>query len=461
MDLSIPNLMTVIDEIVEPLATDVIVEIQKRLKPLMEIGLGYLTLGRGMNSVSGGEAQRIKVSKYLNSALTDVAYVLDEPSSGLHPHDISRMENVIKGLRDKGNTVLMVEHNHDLIRLSDNIIEMGPDSGAFGGEIVFQGDYQTIVKGETYTGIQLRERKEMSQATKVYDEYYHFSDVGLNNLKNISVKLPVGGLTVIAGVAGSGKSSLLKHMIDYTSVESVVVEQKGIGVNSRSTPATYLDISDYIRDKFAVTHKVSKSLFSFNSKGACPNCKGKGIISTEMGFMNTIESVCDVCHGKRYSGQALSYNYMGKNIAEIYELSVDEAFMFFEDKNIKDKLARLQSVGLGYLHLNQSMTTLSGGELQRVKLANRLKSKGAIYFIDEPSDGLHNKDLETLIRLFRKLIKAGNTVVIVDHNMNLVKEADYLIELGPEGGAEGGYLLFEGRPVDLLLSKESITKNYL
>jgi len=458
----IPEVVGFVQSINHHLADDLKKELIKRLEPLMEIGLGYRTLSRGMNTLSGGEAQRIKIAKYINSALTDVVYVLDEPSVGLHPHDIRLLKQSICKLRDRGNTILMVEHHREVIEMADHIVDMGPGSGVHGGKIMFEGSYDALLQSECLTGKLLNRKSPFKEQSRPLTQWFEIEDATYHNLKNVTVNIPLGVMTVFAGVAGSGKSSLMACFQKQYHEEVVIVQQKSIGANSRSTPATYLDISDPIRSLFAKGNKVSTALFSFNSKGACPACKGRGVIVSEMAFMNAIETLCDVCHGQRYSDAVLQYTYEGKNIAEVLDLTVDEAIVFFdESKDIVRKLQDLESVGLGYLHLNQSMTTLSGGELQRVKLASQLNKKGVVYLLDEPTDGLHLDDVHKLMKLFNKLVDDGNTLILVEHHLDVIKDADYLVELGPAGGAGGGEVLFAGRAEGILDEDGSVSRGYL
>ncbi len=461
VDLQIPEVIKFINNISHDLSIDLKRELIKRLTPLVDIGLRYLTLSRGMTSLSGGEAQRIKISKYINSALTDVVYVLDEPSVGLHNHDISLLKSSIEKLRDRGNTILIVEHHKGIIEMADNIVDLGPLSGSEGGEIMYSGPYDGLLKSNTLTGDLLFKKIEFKSDKRKIRSYFEIKNAQLNNLKNLSIKIPKNALTVFAGVAGSGKTSLLSCFEKQNPEDIIYISQKGIGTNSRSTPATYLNISDFIRNMFSKENKVNKALFSYNSKGACSACKGKGVITSEMSFMESIESVCDVCHGMRYSSEVLEYKYNNLNIAEVLDLTVDNAVQFFDDKEVLTKLNNLKSVGLGYIHLNQTMTTLSGGELQRIKLASLLNKKNVVYLLDEPTNGLHVHDVLKLKELFNDLVDKGNTLIVVEHNLEIIKDADYLVELGPCGGIEGGNILFEGVPKEIISCKDSITSKYL
>ncbi len=460
-DMPIPEAIEFIRGINKPLAVDLKRELLRRLEALVEIGLSYLSLSRGTNTLSGGEAQRIKIAKYINSALTDMVYVLDEPSVGLHPQDINLLKNSLIKLRNHGNTILIVEHHREIIKLADYIVDMGPGAGAHGGEIVFTGNYDELVKSDTLTGKLLNNKLPLKENVRAIRDWVSIKNAKLHNLKNIDINLPLGVLTVIAGVAGSGKSSLMECFLQACKDDVIYIQQKDIGINLRSTPATYLGISDEIRDIFSKENKANKSLFSFNSTGACPVCKGKGIIISEMAFMESIETVCDLCNGNRYSKEALKYNYNGKNIAEVMNFTVEEAINFFEGEGFCSKLQSLERVGLSYLHLNQSLSTLSGGELQRIKLATYLNKKGEIFIVDEPTDGLHLDDIKKLMILFNQMVDNGNSLFLVEHSIDVIKNADYVVELGKGGGILGGRVLFTGTPKEILNSDNSITKPYI
>lgn len=460
-DMPIPDATEFIKTIEDNLAQDLKKEIIIRLKALMDIGLGYLSLSRGTSTLSGGEAQRIKIAKYINSALTDMVYVLDEPSVGLHPQDIQLLKDSIIKLKEHGNTILIVEHHREIINMADFIIDMGPEAGAKGGEIIFTGSYEELIASDNLTGKLITNKTSMKKSLREVKKWVTLEHANLHNLKDINIKLPLGVLAVIAGVAGSGKSSLMEFFNENYDEEIVLIHQKDIGINLRSTPATYLDIAEEIRDIFVKENKVSKSLFSFNSKGACPACGGKGVIVSEMAFMDSIETLCDLCHGNRYSKEVLGYKYKNKNIAEVMDFTVDEAVEFFHGAKFLERLYSLQKVGLGYLHLNQSMTTLSGGELQRIKLASKLNKRNTIFIIDEPTDGLHLQDVRKLMILFNELVDEGNSLFLVEHSVDVMKDADYIIELGPTGGMNGGNILFQGKPEGMLKCEKSITRRYL
>lgn len=459
--MSIPEALDFVNSITDPMAADIRRELGRRLGALIQIGLGYLSLSRGTGTLSGGEAQRIKIAKYINSALTDMAYVLDEPSVGLHAKDIGLLTKSLRALRDHGNTVLIVEHHREVVKLADHVVDMGPGAGNNGGEVVFEGSYDELLKSDTITGRMLQMKSPFKAALREPKGWFRVGPTSLHNLKNVSVELPLGVMTVIAGVAGSGKSSLMESFQNQIKEDVIFIGQKNIGINLRSTPATYLGVADDIRAIFAAENKVSSAWFSFNSKGACPACGGSGVIVSGMAFMDSIETVCDLCSGKRYSKEALAYTYKGKNIAEVMDMTVDEAAEFFAGRPLCEKLTSLRRTGLGYLHLNQSMTTLSGGELQRVKLASHLNERGSIFILDEPTDGLHLDDIKTLMKLFNELTDAGNTLFLVEHSVDVMKEADYIVELGPGGGNSGGEIIFAGLPRDMLSCEKSVTRPYL
>lgn len=460
-ELAITDALEFVRNLTQPLAQDIRRELLQRLGALEEIGLGYLSLNRGTGTLSGGEAQRIKIAKYINSALSDMVYVLDEPSVGLHPADIARLKRSLCRLRDHGNTVLIVEHHREIIAMADHLVDMGPGAGANGGQIMYEGDYDGLAASDTTTGRMLRRRDGFKQQLRVPADWFHLEHVRYHNLKDLTIDLPKGVMTVIAGAAGSGKSSLMEDFAARCGEEVVWIGQKSIGVNLRSTPATYLDIADPIRKLFAKENHRTMAQFSFNSDGGCPACGGKGVLISDMAYMESIETVCEVCGGKRYNEETLRCLYHGKNIAEVMDQTVDEAIEFFAGEEFLLSLQSLSRVGLGYLHLNQSMTTLSGGELQRVKLAGKLILHGAIFVLDEPTDGLHLDDIRRLLAVFQEMTDNGNTLFLIEHSLDVMREADYLIELGPGGGRDGGELLYAGIPEGIKDCERSVTRGYL
>ncbi|RSK29702.1 ATP-binding cassette domain-containing protein [Bhargavaea beijingensis] len=459
--MPIDETISFIQSIADPVASDLKKELELRLRALVDIGLGYLTLSRGISTLSGGEAQRTKIAKYINSSLTDLVYVFDEPSAGLHHSDLRRLRKSLMKLRDHGNTILIVEHHPEIIELADHVIDMGPFAGEYGGEVMFTGSYPDLLASGTLTGRSLRHSVPLNNSPRKPSGWHRLEQASLHNLKNVTVDLPLGVLAVIAGVAGSGKSSLMRLFEQDWTGPIVSISQKAIGATSRSTPATYLGISDDIRKRFAQETGAPASLFSFNSKGGCPACGGKGIIVTGMHFMDPIETVCEVCDGTRYAPEVLRYRVDGRSIADVMGMSVKEAIGFFGDELFTDQLIALNRVGLGYIRLDQSMSTLSGGELQRVKLASHLNEKGTVFIMDEPTEGLHPDDTLKLLDLFHQLVEEGNSLFLIEHQLNVIKQADYLIELGPGGGNAGGNILFTGMPEELLKSDVSVTRPYV
>ncbi len=461
--MSITEAKSWIESITDKLAEDIKRNVSERLSALEEIGLGYLTLDRAIGTLSGGEAQRCKIAKYINSSLSDVLYILDEPSVGLHNHDILLMQKSVQKLKANGNTVILVEHHKNMIEIADHIIDMGPGAGANGGTILFEGNYKDLLQSETLTGSMLQSTKQIKKAFKTPSNWFTLEHAQVHNLKDVTTKLPLGIMTVIAGVAGSGKSSLMEAFrLQYPQPEDIVyISQKNIGISLRSTPATYLEIADDIRKVFAKANKCKAEMFSFNGKGGCPVCQGKGVIVSDMAFMDSIETTCEACGGLRYSNDVLQFKLQDKNIAEVMDLSAEKAYSFFANTIIAEKIEPLLKVGLGYIHLNQSLSTLSGGELQRIKLASFLREKGKIFILDEPTDGLHLKNIDQLIALFETMISAGNTIFLIEHNIEVMKSADYIIELGPSGGNKGGEILFSGTPAEMVQSSKSITAPYL
>ena len=459
--MSISRLREWIAGLQDPLAVDLKEAIGARLGALEEIGLGYLSLDRAVGTLSGGEAQRCKIAKYINSSLSDVLYILDEPSVGLHNQDIERMKRSVRRLRDAGNTVLLVEHHKELIRIADHIVDLGPGPGAEGGNICFQGSYDELLRSDTATGRLMGDSLPFKKTVRAAERFFPLRDATLHNLQNVSVDIPLGVFGVVAGVAGSGKSSLMECFRRACPDDIVYISQKNIGVSLRSTPATYLEVAGDIRKAFAKAHKLKEEYFTFNGKGACPVCGGKGVIVSEMAFMDSIETVCEACGGLRYGPQALQYRIRDLNIAEVMDLSVRRAMEFFAGTVIEQKLRPLADVGLQYLHLNQALSTLSGGELQRLKLASYLGTEGKIFIIDEPTDGLHTKDVRHILGLFDSLVERGNTVWLIEHNTDVIRSADYVIELGPGAGEQGGRILYCGAPSGLLSCPASVTGKYL
>ncbi|WP_405374886.1 MULTISPECIES: ATP-binding cassette domain-containing protein [unclassified Microbacterium] len=433
--------------------------LRKTIGSFIDIGLGYLSLDRSSGTLSGGEAQRTKMIRHLGSALTDVTYVFDEPTAGLHPHDITRMNDLLLLLRDKGNTVLVVEHKPEVIAIADHVIDLGPRAGAHGGEIMFEGDVAGLRASDTLTGRHLDHRAELKVSPRQATGALEIRGATRHNLDGVDVEVPLGVLTVVTGVAGSGKSSLIHGYVPAFD-DVIVVDQTPIKGSRRSSPATYTGILDAIRTAFAKANGVKASLFSANSEGACPACKGLGVIITNLGFTQSVETRCEVCEGSGFSDAVLEYTLEGKNIAEVLAMSADEAHGFTTG-TAKTTLARMIDVGLGYITLGQALNTLSGGERQRLKLAIAMAKKGAIYVLDEPTTGLHLADVDNLLSLLDRLVDAGNSVIVIEHHQAVMAHADWIIDLGPGAGRDGGRIVFEGPPAALVDQRATLTAEHL
>lgn len=439
--------------------------LRQNLDSFVEIGLGYLSLARPAGTLSGGEAQRVKMIRHLGSALTDVTYVFDEPTIGLHPHDIARMNALLLQLRDKGNTVLVVEHKPETIAIADHVVDLGPGAGTAGGEVVFQGTVDGLRACDTVTGRHLGYRAGLKDSVRKADGALEIRGANTNNLQNVDVDIPLGVLVVITGVAGSGKSSLIDGSV--AGRDGVVsVDQSPIRGSRRSNPATYTGLLDPIRKAFAKANGVKPGLFSSNSEGACPACNGAGVIYTDLGVMATVESTCEECEGRRFQASVLEYTLAQRNIAEVLAMPVTEAVEFFGTGEAKVPaaqkiLARMADVGLGYLTLGQPLTTLSGGERQRLKLAAQMADKGDVYILDEPTTGLHLADVEQLLALLDRLVDSGKSVVVIEHHQAVMAHADWIIDLGPGAGHDGGRVVFEGPPADLVAARSTLTGQHL
>ena len=452
---------TIDDPGVAPLVTGLVA----LLDALTEIGLGYLSLDRPSGTLSGGEAQRTKMVRHLGSALTDVTYVFDEPTIGLHPHDIERMNKLLLELRDKGNTVLVVEHKPETIAIADHVVDIGPGAGSGGGRVVFEGTYEQLRTADTRTGRALAYRASLKESVRERSGVIEIRGASSHNLKDVSVDIPTGVLTVVTGVAGSGKSSLIHGSVAGRE-GVVVVDQGAIKGSRRSNPATYTGLLEPIRKAFAKACGVKPALFSANSEGACPTCNGAGVIVTELGFMDTVSTPCEDCGGKRFQASVLELRWGGLNIAEVLDLPVSEALAFFSDGETRTPaaaaiLARLDDVGLGYLRLGQPLNTLSGGERQRVKLAMHIGAGGDVIVLDEPTTGLHLADVDNLLRLLDRLVDAGRTVIVIEHHQAVMAHADWIIDLGPGAGHDGGQVVFEGTPADLIRAGSTLTGQHL
>ncbi len=449
----------------EPSVTPLLAGLQHLLDSFAEIGLGYLSLDRPAGTLSGGEAQRTKMIRHLGSSLTDVTYVFDEPTIGLHPHDIQRMNDLLLQLRDKGNTVLVVEHKPQVIAIADHVVDLGPGAGAAGGEVVFEGTVERLRTSRTITGRHLDYRASVKKDVRTPSGRLEVRGASTHNLKEVDVDIPLGVLVVLTGVAGSGKSSLIEDSVaGRTGV--VVIDQGAIRGSRRSNPATYTGLLEPIRKAFAKTNGVKPALFSSNSEGACPTCNGAGVVYTELGIMNTVESTCEECEGKRFQASVLEYTLGGLNIAEVLAMPVTEALEFFDEGEARTPAAhkvleRLADVGLGYVSLGQPLTTLSGGERQRLKLAAQMGEKGDVYILDEPTSGLHLADVEQLLGLLDRLVDSGKSVIVIEHHQAVMAHADWIIDLGPGAGHDGGRIVFEGTPAALVAARSTLTGEHL
>ena len=453
-------LRTVDDAEVAPL----IAGLRDTIDSFVDIGLGYLSLDRASGTLSGGEAQRTKMIRHLGSSLTDITYVFDEPTAGLHPHDIQRMNELLRQLRDKGNTVLVVEHKPEVIEIADHVVDLGPGAGRDGGEVQYTGSVAGLRASDTLTGRHLDHRARLKAEVRAAKGALEIRNASQHNLRNVDVDVPLGVLAVVTGVAGSGKSSLIHGNLPAFD-DVVIVDQSAIKGSRRSSPATYTGLLDAIRAAFAKANGVKPGLFSANSEGACPACRGLGMIITELGFASTVETLCELCNGTGFSDDVLEYRLDGKNIAEVLAMSVAEASAFFTPLSPKGPaqttLARMIDVGIGYITLGQALNTLSGGERQRLKLAISMAKKGAIYVLDEPTTGLHLADVDNLLGMLDRLVDAGNSVIVIEHHQAVMAHADWIIDLGPGAGRDGGAIVFEGTPAELIASADTLTATHL
>ncbi|MBU5424589.1 excinuclease ABC subunit UvrA [Cellulomonas hominis] len=449
----------------EPSVAPLLAALRETLDSFVEIGLGYLSLDRPSGTLSGGEAQRTKMIRHLGSSLTDVTYVFDEPTIGLHPHDIQRMNDLLLRLRDKGNTVLVVEHKPEAIAIADHVVDLGPGAGTAGGEVVFEGTVDELRASGTLTGRHLDDRAAVKQQVRTPTGALEIRGATRHNLRDVDVDVPLGVLTVVTGVAGSGKSSLIHGSVSRR--EGVVaIDQGAIRGSRRSNPATYTGLLEPVRKAFAKANGVKPALFSANSEGACPTCNGAGVIYTDLGMMATVATTCEECEGRRFQASVLEYTLGGRNIAEVLAMSVTEAEAFFGSGDARTPAAhavldRLADVGLGYLSLGQPLTTLSGGERQRLKLAVHMGEKGGVYVLDEPTTGLHLADVEQLLGLLDRLVDSGKSVVVIEHHQAVMAHADWIIDLGPGAGHDGGRVVFEGTPADLVAARSTLTGRHL
>jgi excinuclease UvrABC ATPase subunit len=447
--MQISDLAVFLRGIEDPGVAPIVGALQETLDSLVHIGLGYLSLDRESSTLSGGEAQRTKMVRHLGSSLTDVTYVFDEPTIGLHAHDVQQMNALLQRLRDKGNTVLVVEHDPEVIRVADHVVDIGPGAGAHGGEVVYEGSVGGLGASGTATGRHLEVQQELKPSVRTPTGSIPIRNATLHNLQDVSVDVPTGVLVTVTGVAGSGKSSLIHGCLPRKDPSVTFIDQSAIRGSRRSNPATYTGILEPIRKAFASANGVKPALFSANSEGACPTCKGLGLIYTDLAFMAGVVSVCEVCEGRRFTDEVLEYRLREKNIVEVLDMSVEEAAAFFTEKPVRVMLDRLADVGLGYISLGQMLNTLSGGERQRLKLAIEMSGDTDVYVLDEPTTGLHMADVDNLIGLLDRLVDSGRTVIVIEHNLDVVARSDWVIDLGPGAGHDGGRVVFSGPPSEL------------
>ncbi len=469
--MELTDLQDFLDGVSGPVADPILAPIRWRMQQLIDIGAGYLSLDRPVGTLSGGESQRVKMAKQLSCDLVSLIYVFDEPSVGLHPGDVHRVVEMLRRLRDRGNSILVVEHDPDVIGCADHVIDIGPGAGTKGGQVLFSGSVEELRRSDTPTGHMFTARAKEKYMRRQPSGYIEIRDACLHNLKHVNVRIPTGVMIAVTGVAGSGKSTLINDIFVGQHPEAVVVDQSAIGRSSRSNPATYVGAFDEIRKIFAKANGMDPGLFSFNSAGACPKCGGLGYVEVEMHFLDSVRMTCTECGGKRYTPAVLEMKYKGKSIADVLEMTVSDALGLFEGavsdrtvgngKKIRNRLTMLEKVGLGYLTLGQPLSTLSGGEAQRIKLATELDLNGNVYVMDEPTTGLHMADVERLMGIIRSLVDAGNTVIVIEHNLDVIKRADYVIDMGPEGGKKGGQVIAEGTPEDIAKTERSYTGRYL
>ena len=456
--LELTDLLEELTMIKDPLGESIVQQAISPIKQLVDMGLGYLSLSRKMGTLSGGEAQRVKIARHLGSSLNNLTYIFDEPTAGLHPEEVELLIHLLKSIKAHHNTVIVIEHDLSVIKIADEIIELGPGAGSSGGDIVYQGTLGGLKDSQAQTTID--HTLTINHSPREITSYFSINRAHNNNLKNINVNIPKNALVSVCGVSGSGKSSLMLEAFPEKYPETIMVGQGSIGISSRSTLATYMGIMDEIRNIFSKQTGQPAGLFSFNSLGACPVCKGKGVMTPDVAFADPVTISCEACEGTRYSDKALSYHYRGKHIVDILSLTIDEAMSYFNVPKITKKVKTLKDVGLGYLTLGQTTSSLSGGEVQRLKLASHLKKEGQIYLLDEPSLGLHAKDNGKLLDVFQKLVDRGNSVIIIEHNLDFIAASDWVIELGPGGGKKGGHIIFEGTPADML-QVDTLTAKWL
>ena len=463
--MQINDLASWVRDLDEPSVAPLLATLGHSLESFVEIGLGYLSLDRPSGTLSGGEAQRTKMIRHLGSSLTDVTYVFDEPTIGLHPHDIQRMNDLLLQLRDKGNTVLVVEHKPEAIAIADHVVDLGPGAGTAGGEVVYEGTIDGLRAAGTLTGRHLDDRASLKTSLRTPSGALEVRGAVTHNLQDVDVDIPLGVLVVVTGVAGSGKSSLIHGSVSRRD-GVVSIDQGAIRGSRRSNPATYTGLLEPIRKAFAKANGVKPALFSANSEGACPTCNGAGVIYTDLAMMAGVATTCEVCEGKRFQASVLDYRLGGKDISQVLAMPVTEAEAFFGSGEARTPAAhavleRLADVGLGYLTLGQPLTTLSGGERQRLKLATQMAEKGSVYILDEPTSGLHLADVEQLLGLLDRLVDSGKSVIVIEHHQAVMAHADWIIDLGPGAGHDGGRIVFEGTPADLVETRSTLTGEHL
>ena len=455
------ELLEFLNSLNDKLAAPILSKAKALVAQLIKIGAGYLQLERAVATLSGGESQRVKMAKQLDCNLSDLLYVLDEPSIGLHPRDTERLLEALRGLKKRGNSVYVVEHDPEIIRSAEWIIDMGPQAGVNGGTVVYSGPIAGLADSQGLTAAYLNRAPDKTGPRKKPLGFYKLIGANANNLQNLNVDIPKGVLTCVTGVSGSGKSSLIRECFLKAYPDAIMVDQSPVGKSSRANIATYTGMFDQVRKEFAEHAGTEASLFSFNSEGACPKCNGRGFVSFEMFFLDAVNTICDECEGKRYKQEVLDIKYRDKNIAEVLAMSVDQALEFFSSLKIVSRLKILKKVGLGYLEIGQTLSSLSGGEAQRLKIASELGKSGNIYVMDEPTTGLHMSDIDTLAGIMKNLTAKDNTLIVIEHNLDIIRLADWVIDLGPEGGRNGGNLIFSGTPEELAAREDSITGKYL
>ncbi|WP_164218575.1 ATP-binding cassette domain-containing protein [Virgibacillus sp. YIM 98842] len=455
--IELTALLEELKKIKDPMGRSIVRQAIPPIMQLIEMGLGYLSLSRKISTLSGGEAQRVKIARHLGSSLNNITYIFDEPTAGLHPEEVDLLIQMLKSLKARYNTVIVIEHDLSVIKAADEVIEMGPGAGVNGGEVVYQGNLDGLDISNSATT--LKPKVQVNKNPREIKAYFTIKNAVNHNLKNINVQIPKNVLVSVCGVSGSGKSSLMLEAFPERYPETIRARQGSIGISSRSTIVTYMGIMDEIRTIFSKATGQQPGLFSFNSTGACPVCKGKGVITPDVAFAEPVTTQCEACGGSRYSKEALSYRYQGKNIMEVLNLTIEEANHYFKSAKIIKRVNTLKDVGLGYLTLGQSTSSLSGGEVQRLKLASHLKKKGQIYLLDEPSLGLHAKDNEALLEVFQNLVHRGNSLIIIEHNLDFIAASDWVIELGKGGGKQGGQIIFEGRPEEMLQADTPTAKS--